>query len=392
MRVLVVFDKFKDCMSSLQAQHVAIQTLRKARPTWEVQGMVLCDGGEGFAHTLTSAVQGELRQCYVRSARAENIQAFYGLVKVEKLDGSVKGELNLHGKSCLGVVEMAQASGLQSLAPTERNVWETNSFGTGQLLMEAAHAGADVLLLGIGGSATHDLGLGALQALGLELMDMDGKPLLNASPLYWSKLCTLDSQKMRRLPPLWIASDVQNPLLGDQGAAYTYAKQKGASLEDLPRLEHATEAVSRLMCTHFSKNMAMRDRPGMGAAGGIGFGLTLAQDARVVSGATLVTGWLGLEKALANVDLVITGEGRLDGSSLQGKGPGAVLNLAQRLGKQLWVVAGAVDNDAKQKLIQAFPEAHVLEMTPSDWPLEKALAQGPELLDQALMRILTQAE
>lgn len=373
-------------MDSRRAQEIAVEALRLARPSWQVQGLCLSDGGEGFAHLLTDAVGGELRHCEVQDARGRSTSAAFGLVAVHCLNPGVRQMLGLHSAKTLGVVEMAQASGLQGLEPTARSVWETTTYGTGQLLIEVARQGANVILLGIGGSATHDLGLGALQALGLGVIDQDGNPLNRACPSAWQHMSHLGVSGVQPLPPLWIATDVENPLLGACGAAHTFAKQKGIADHEVPQLEMLTDKVARLMCAAFGQTLAVAERPGMGAAGGIGFGLALAQNAQLISGATLVSEWLGLDDAVAHADLVITGEGRFDVSSLQGKGPGALIKLAQRYHKPLWLFAGGITSDAAQRLHAGGASVRLFPLAPEDLPLQQALVQGPSLLQQALQR------
>lgn len=388
MRVLVVFDKFKDCMDSRRAQDIAFEVFRAARPSWQVQGLYLSDGGEGFAHTLTEAAAGELRSCDVQDPRGRLRSAEYGLVAARNLSPAVQQALALQGETTLGVVEMAQASGLQGLEPDARSVWETTTFGTGQLLAEAARQGAGVILLGIGGSATQDLGLGALQALGLGVIDDNKHQVSRACPSAWQHLSEMDVSALQRLPPLWIATDVENPLLGANGAAHTFAKQKGIADQDIPQLELLTAKVARLMCAAFGKSLDVAEHAGMGAAGGIGFGLAVAQDARLVSGAALVSQWLGLADAVAHADLIITGEGRFDMSSLQGKGPGAVIELAHRQRKPLWLFAGEITPEATRRLHESRSSVRLYPLAPKDWPLQQALVEGPALLKLALERAL----
>jgi glycerate kinase len=227
----------------------------------------------------------------------------------------------------------------------------------------------DGILLGVGGSATHDLGLGALAALGLELSDRDGRRVTGAEPEQWGHVAKVNSARLRKLPPIWIACDVTNPLLGPRGAATVYAPQKGLRPEALARLESESARMAGLLCAGGGGDAALAETPGAGAAGGIAFGLMAAAGARLVPGFELVSDWLRVEERLAAADLVITGEGRFDDSSLQGKGPGSLVRAAVALGKPVHVFAGRVD-------AAETPGVTLHEVSPRDVPLAEALAKA----------------
>jgi glycerate kinase len=229
-------------------------------------------------------------------------------------------------------------------------------------------------LLGVGGSATHDLGLGALAALGLEFLSARSEPITPPIPARWGDIARVAGRITPGLPPIRIACDVTNPLLGPRGAAATYGPQKGLRAADLPRLDHESARLALMLCAHCRQPDSLMDVPGAGAAGGIAFGFMAATGARLLPGFDLVSAWLDLEARLATADVVITGEGRFDDSSLQGKGPGAVAARALALGKKVHVFAG------RATAAQAPANLNLHSITPPDVPLAEALPQAARFL------------
>lgn len=365
MRFLLAFDKFKDALPAPEACAVAAQALGPGQAT---ELCPLTDGGEGFCSILTRVVGGELVTCTVTGPLGAPVSAHYGRVDVAQLPAAIRTRLGLEaGARRLAIVEMAQASGLALVPAGRRDPWQTTSRGTGELIAAAADAGADAILIGVGGSATHDAGLGALTALGLECRTTDGARLDPPVPQTWAALAAVAGQ-LRPLPPLFVACDVTNPLMGTFGAASVYAPQKGLQPEDFTRLEYMTGRMAALLCTHAKKHPLLCETPGAGAAGGLAFGLLAAADATLVPGFALVAEWLDLDAKLAACDVVLTGEGRFDVSSLQGKGPGAVVRRALDLGKPVHVFAGAVD------LPEPVAALRTHALSPAGLPLAEALA------------------
>lgn len=340
MRILLAFDKFKDALCAQEACDVAARALGTAV---EIESCPLTDGGDGFARVLTGAAAGEIVTCTVTGPRSASVNACYGVVAAKRLPGAVREKLGLPASAHrVAVIEMAQASGLALLASDQRDLWHATSYGTGELISAAADAGADAIILGVGGSATHDVGLGALTALGLEFLDKAGARITSPAPHTWERLAKI-SGRLRVLPPIAIACDVTNPLMGMFGAANVYAQQKGMPPEDFTRLEDMTGRLAALLCAHAKKPLSLCETPGAGAAGGMAFGLLCAADAKLVPGFELVSAWLDLDRRIAAADVVITGEGRFDNSSLHGKGPGAVAQRALELDKCVHVFAGAIE-------------------------------------------------
>jgi glycerate kinase len=278
----------------------------------------------------------------------------------------------------MAIIEMATASGLHLLAPEEYDPWQTATYGTGQLIRAAAEAGAGSILLGVGGSATNDLGLGALAALGVEFRGVGGGLIRPPVPASWERIACIGGEVFPAISPLRIACDVTNPLLGPRGAAAVYGPQKGLRADDLVRLERATERMVRLLCDHCGQPPSVADTPGAGAAGGLPFGLMAVAHAYLVPGFELVSAWLDLDARIAAADIVLTGEGRFDESSLSGKGPGAVAAAAAGLGKKVHVFAGTLADAVSP------PGWHLHPIAPRDYAPEQARREAAQLLAQSV--------
>ncbi|MDB6167502.1 MAG: Glycerate kinase [Verrucomicrobia bacterium] len=381
MRVLIVFDKFKDSMSAGTACLAAAESLRARHPDWELDVCPLADGGEGFVEILTAAAGGTLEAQTVSGPRGAPVNAAYGLVPVQTIPMAARAMLQLPGvaeDARIAVIEMAAASGLALLSSAERDPWRATSTGTGELIAAATAAGAAALLLGVGGSATHDLGLGALAALGLRFRSQRGEGINPPIPSDWAKIERIEGNLPAGLPPVRIACDVSNPLLGARGAAAVYGPQKGLRPADLAKLDSASARLALMLCARFGRSDSLMDEPGAGAAGGIAFGLMASAGAALLPGFDLVAAWLGLETRIAAADFVITGEGRFDDSSLEGKGPGAIAARALDLGKPVHVFAGQVTTR------HARPGLALHAITPANEPLGDALRNGRASLAAAV--------
>lgn len=387
MNVLLAFDKFKNSLTAQDACRITRDTLAQAHPDWTLESAPLTDGGEGFADILTQQLGGEIRILEVTGPRGKPCQARYGIVDARTVPSEAREMLDAPAEGTIAVIEMAQASGLQSLPESERDPWRTTTYGTGQLIGAAAESGCRMILLGVGGSATNDIGVGALQAIGLEVHDAQGQPLDPASPFMWGTDTRLAGEVWPHIPDIRIACDVTNPLLGPNGATSIYGPQKGLKEEDKNELERAVGNMAKRLCTHCGRDRSAMMMPGAGAAGGIAFGLHVGCDARLIPGFELVGKWLSLHEKLERAGLVVTGEGRFDASSLQGKGPGSVARSALEAHKRVCVFAGALDRHAREFLDDS-PHAQGVAISPEDMPLPEALQQGPDLLRQAVEQTL----
>lgn len=385
-RVLLALDKFKDALTAQQAGEAVASALRDMHPDWTLDIAPLADGGEGFATILTQAAGGREVNVTATGPLGESRSAGFGLVPVAAIPARARVPLQLSGEPASGaavaVVEMAAISGLALLSQDQRDPWLTTSLGTGELMRAATDAGAVAIVLGVGGSATSDLGLGALAALGFEFMDAAGRQLQLPIPADWSRIARISGRITASLPPVYIACDVSNPLFGPRGAVAVYGPQKGLRPADQARLEREGARLAGLLCAYAGQPPALQDVPGAGAAGGIAFGLMTATGAKLVPGFGLVAAWLDLETRLAAADIVVTGEGRFDESSLEGKGPGAVAARALALGKKVHVFAGQVTAAARPGL-----ELHAI--TSPGTPLAAALREAPVNLAGAVRRVFS---
>ncbi len=378
MRVLIACDKFKDALTAPQACGIIADALQAAHPDWTMDVCPLADGGEGFADILTRAAGGRIVPLTVTGPRGTPQPAGFGLVALERIPAAARARLNLPAAvpadATVAVIEMATASGLALLTPEDRDPWHTTTTGTGELVRAAASHGVAAILLGVGGSATNDLGLGALDALGLHCSNQHGETVRPPVPARWAEVTRLIGKVDPRLPPIRIACDVTNPLLGPRGAAAVYGPQKGLRPGDLTRLDSLGARLGLMLCHHCGQPDTTLEAPGAGAAGGIAFGLMVGAGAQLLPGVDLVEAWLDLGARLAGADLVITGEGRFDESSLNGKGPGAVAARALALGKPVQVFAGQI------RAAQPPPGLRLHAISPPGLPLADALKAAPDLL------------
>jgi glycerate kinase len=384
MRVLLAFDKFKGSLTAPEACAAAAAGLSAAHPDWKIETCPLADGGDGFAAILTHAAGGRLERRQVTGPRGAPIEAGFGRVPLASIPAPARERLALGSglaeDTTVALVEMAAASGLALLSPDQRDPWQTSSVGTGELMRAAAEAGAGAIILGVGGSATHDLGLGALAALGLELRNNHDEKVYPPVPARWDEITQFGASP-RPLPPVRIACDVTNPLLGPNGAATVFAPQKGLRPADRAQLEHGTARLALMLTARFRRPDGLIDQPGSGAAGGIAFGLMAALGAELVPGFALVANWLDLEAKMQAADLVITGEGRFDASSLAGKGPGSVVRHALALGKRVHVFAGMITTSEVPPAVAC----HALATTGT--PEAEQLARAAVLLQQQVATV-----
>jgi glycerate kinase len=383
MRVLVAFDKFKEALSAPAACGAAAGALRAKHPDWTLDLCPLTDGGDGFCETLTHAAGGRLERVLLTGPTGYPVNATVGFVAWDGIPSPARARLSAGGRaeedaSTVAIVDLASASGLNLIPPAERKPWRATSRGTGELLAAALRGKPSTVLIGVGGSATNDLGCGALAALGLRFLDAFGTALQPPTPDRWEEVSRLDGRIV--LPPLFIACDVTNPLLGLRGATFTFGPQKGLLAGDVRKLDALAARMASMLCDHCGKPRSLVDLPGAGAAGGLAFGLMVAGGGSLVPGFELVADWLDLPARIAAADLVITGEGRFDATSLAGKAPGTLAAHARWLGKPAHVFAGSlgVPGDRVHHAI-----------TPEGMPLAEALPRTAELLAAAIGRVFS---
>jgi glycerate kinase len=371
VRIIVAPDKFKDCLSAPKVTEAIAAGLKLADPYVQIDICPMADGGEGIVDALVKATNGRLV-----------MQGVTG-----PIPGTIVGAtMGFLGDGTTAVIEMAAASGLHLLRPDERNPMKTTTYGTGELIKRAIEEGAKEIILGIGGSATVDGGLGALQACGAKVfVQREGAaaPQELKEPATGQDLVDLESVAP---PPemsvkVIVACDVDNPLTGPNGAAAVFGPQKGASAEQVKMLD---EALGRLAEALEAEEAAKL--PGAGAAGGLGFAMLAFFGAEMRPGIGLVMEATGLKERLGRADLCITGEGRLDASSLSGKAPVGVAKLCKEVGIPCIAIAGSIDLEAERKLREVFSACFSICSGPME--LEEAMKRAAELLTFAGMNVL----
>jgi glycerate kinase len=299
MNILVACDSFKDALCAEAVCRAIAAGLKRSHPNATVIEMPLSDGGEGLLDVLGQALGLKWIEMQVADPLGRPVNGRYGL----SADGAT------------AVVEMAQASGLQLLTQDERDPRLTSTFGTGQLLADARARGARHVLLAIGGSATNDAGIGAAAALGWGFLDADGKPV----PPDGGHLKNIAKLVPAPTPftKMEVLCDVTNPLFGPTGAAWIYGRQKGGSDAVLAELDGGLKHIADVVKAQLGRDVA--DRPGAGAAGGLGYGAVAFLGAELRRGIEIVLDITGFDAAAGAADLIITGEGHLDGQSARGK-------------------------------------------------------------------------
>lgn len=383
--MLIAFDKFKGALSASKVCEVVAEVVRQERPTWRVHSMPFSDGGDGFCELLTRAAGGELVSVEVEhrltSEGSQSVRAQFGRVAASELSEGVRSLIGVRELDTVGILDLASVDGLGLLVSADRNPEFATTQGTGQLLKACAQTGVDCILLGVGGSATNDLGLGALGELGLSYSDSTGARIVAPSPNTWSRLEHVEG-RIEGLPALRVACDVDNPLLGARGATAVYGPQKGLDAVSCGRIERQADRVSALLCESLNRPESLRRSPGAGAAGGIAFGLIVAAGAELVPGFELVSQWLELSEHLQRAELIFTGEGRFDESSGFGKGPGTVVRRAVGQGCSVAVFAGSIElRGVEAALLEVVDWC---EISPAGLPVEVAMSQTPQLLAQAV--------
>jgi glycerate kinase len=356
VKVVVAPDKFAGTLSAAEAAEAIAQGWRAQRPDDDVVLVPMADGGAGTLDVVDTVVEGATR------------------IPVEVVDarGRAREASLLRLPDGRALVEAAEACGLAWLDRTERDPRRTTTYGVGQLLRAAQVTDPTEIVIGLGGSATSDGGAGMALALGSRLLGADGNGL-KVGGANLADLARIEYQPPD-LPPVIIASDVTNPLLGPDGAVAVFAPQKGATPSDLPVLERALARFAAVVERDLPGG-PWRDLPGAGAAGGLGFGLLAFCGARMTSGAEAVGSLVGLDDHLRDADVVIAGEGKLDDQTLAGKTPAFVAERARAFHGRVLAVAGQVAGDGAA----LFDDVAVLGPEGLRRPVELAIQRGAEL-------------
>jgi glycerate kinase len=327
VRILVAPDKFKGALNAREVARNIAKGLRDALPDAKLDIAPMADGGEGTAQAICNARGCSWLQCKAQDPLGREINARYGWIEDEKL----------------AVMEMSEVAGLRRISKNERDPVRATTFGVGEMILDAAQRGANEIIIGLGGSATNDGGFGMARALGFQFFEQE-QELRGAVPEL-TGLERIEKPHDLELPKIIAAVDVKNSLLGRNGATRVFSPQKGASKKEIDVLERALARLADVVAKEFGFDY--RDKPGGGAAGGLGFGLMSFCGAKIRPGFDVVAEAVGLERKMKDVDLVITGEGSLDRQTLEGKTPAGVAQLARKLGKRVFAVVGRASKDPK---------------------------------------------
>lgn len=328
MKVVAAVDSFKGSVSSVQAGNAVKEAVLSVCPDAEVIVMPLADGGEGTVETLVYGMGGDMIKTEVMGPMGEAHTAAYGIV-----DGTA-------------VMEMAEASGLTLVAPEKRNPLYVTTYGVGDMIKDALKRGCRDFIIGIGGSATNDGGVGMLKSLGFIFSDKDGNEIKNGGK-YLSDIVSVNADgALAELKEcrFSIACDVDNPLCGVRGASHIYGPQKGASAEDVVFLDKSLENFARVTSEKFGSDYS--DDAGSGAAGGLGFAFRAYLNAELRPGVEIILDKIGMKEALNGADYLVTGEGRIDSQTAMGKAPAGAAAEAKKAGAVVIGIGGSVSDDA----------------------------------------------
>jgi glycerate 2-kinase len=332
MKIVIVCDSFKESLSAIDVAHHVEAGFRAVYPDAHYIRLPAADGGEGTVEALVTATKGRIRTRVVTGPMGEPVDAFYGIT----------------GDGGTAVIEMAAAAGLTLVPRALRNPLHTTSRGVGELMLDALDQGCRHFIIGLGGSATNDGGAGLAQAMGVSFRDAHGRELPDGG----ASLADLAVIDLTRLEPrltecvIEVACDVDNPLTGPKGASAIFGPQKGATPEMVLQLDASLLHYGR--CLEHVLGRRILDVPGTGAAGGIGATAIAFLGATLGSGVDIVMRALGLDEIVSDADLVITGEGRIDGQTIHGKTPIGVARIAKSHGKPVIAIAGSLGPGAEE--------------------------------------------
>jgi glycerate kinase len=369
MKIIVAPDSFKGSRSSIEVADLIEKGIRNVYPDAEIVKIPIADGGEGTVDAAVSGADGEYREMKVRGPLGDPVKAKYGILKGGR-----------------AVIEMAAASGLPLVPENKRNPLFTTTYGTGELIESALEEGCREFLLGIGGSATTDAGMGMAQALGYSFKDKDGNELGDGGGEL-AKLVEIDSSGADpRVAEsrFTVASDVNNPLYGKEGAAYIYGPQKGATPEMVKELDANLRLFAKVVEKTLGRDISQI--PGAGAAGGLGAGLIVFCGAELKSGIQAVLDIVGFDNHIESTDLVITGEGAIDGQSTYGKVPVGIAQRVQKHDIPVLAIVGNIGPGAEN--VYNFGIHGIMSTVNKAMPLSEAMANSAALLEEAAERVM----
>jgi glycerate kinase len=369
MHILIAPDKFKGSLSARRvAENIALG-IRDVIPDAQIEIAPMADGGEGTAEVIYDSLGGEWATCVAHDALGGGVEARYVWIRDQGM----------------AVMEMSETAGMRRLKDRVRDLMHTSTFGVGEMLLDAAKRGAREIIIGLGGSATNDGGFGMARALGFRFFDKR-EIEINDGPAELMGLTRIEAPVAAGVPPakspksqpasasggplqikIVAACDVRNPLLGENGATRTFGPQKGARPDQIEMLEGALTRLADTVTRELGCDF--RNNPGAGAAGGLGFGLISFCSAELRQGFDVVANAVEVEEKIKAADVVITGEGKLDSQTLEGKAPAGVARLARKFGKRVFAVVGRVA-----------PDKQVRDIFDGVYELGGSIPQAKELL------------
>lgn len=328
MNILISIDSFKGSMTSMQAGKAAEKGILRAVPDADISICPLADGGEGTTDALIEGMGGEKIELEVTAPLGDKVCCYYGLLKENKT----------------AVMEMASAAGITLV--NEKNPMMATTYGVGEMILDAAKRGCEKVIIGIGGSATNDGGIGMLQAFGYQFLDKNGKDVGRGAAALGKVEKIIDDKVNPLISKIkfQVACDVDNPLCGENGATYIFGAQKGVVDELKPVIDKGMKNFADK--TKQKLGVSCEKLPGAGAAGGLGFAFLAYLNAELTPGVQLIIQAAGIEEKIKSADIVVTGEGRLDSQTVMGKAPIGVAKLAKKYGKKVIAFAGSVSDDA----------------------------------------------
>jgi len=369
MKIVIAPDSFKGSLTAAEAAEAIETGFRAVYPDAEYVKVPMADGGEGTVQSLVDATSGTIITQLVSGPMGDMVAGFFGIL----------------GDRQTAVIEMAAASGIHWVRPKERDVFLASSFGTGQLINAALNRGCDKLIVGLGGSATNDGGIGMMKALGAQFFDQDGVQLA-ADVRALLQLASIDLQYLDpRLDKteIVVACDVDNPLCGENGAARVFGPQKGATEEDIAVLDQALTRYGDILSANAGRDIA--SEPGAGAAGGMGAAFIGLIDAVLKPGVDIVIEIVDLANSLVDANLVITGEGRVDNQTIHGKTPTGVAKVAKSCNLPVICITGSVEDGADFTHQLGIDE--IYSVTEGDYDLTEVLIEAEHKLTQAAQKI-----
>ena len=370
MKILVAPDSFKGSLTALEVAESIKKGIKNYKSNIKVDLLPLADGGEGTVQSLVDATRGEIIKEKVTGPLGEKIKANYGIL----------------GDGKTAAIEMAAASGLPLVPEEKRDPSKTTTYGTGELIKSALEHGVEEIIIGLGGSATTDAGVGMAQALGVSFLDEKGKEV-GFGGRYLDKISEIKMDNLDNRvkdTKIRVACDVDNPLFGKDGAAYVYSPQKGAYQEMVKVLDKKLRKFNEKVKERLNKDV--NKIAGAGAAGGLGAGLVAFLNAELETGIDIILDTVEFEKRLKNVDLVITGEGRLDGQSIYGKTPIGVAKRAKNHNIPVIAIAGSLGPGAKKVLDKGIDAYFSIIDKPDN--LKAVIKRSSELLESTAEQII----